>query len=256
MPIDFPNSPTTGQIFQSWKWDGEKWQALVVAHGIFVKQRYFASSGTYTPTPGTQSVIVECVGAGGGGGGCAGGAGASVINGGGGGGGGAYARIALTAAQIGASQTVTVAPAVAASASGFVNGGQGGSSSFGSLCVAAGGSGGSGVNGAAGYGSGGAGGATGTGDMVLQGESGGGAIYQTGSTGSIMASTNNGGASGLGYGSGGRTAMPAFGGTSNGAPGFGYGGGGGGAIFQNIAANAPGGPSSPGVVIVTEYGAT
>jgi len=25
MPLDFPNSPTPGQVFMLWKWDGEKW---------------------------------------------------------------------------------------------------------------------------------------------------------------------------------------------------------------------------------------
>jgi hypothetical protein len=227
-----------------------------VAGSMFVKQRLFISSGTYTPTPGTQSVIVECIGAGGGGGGCAGVTGVSVINGGGGGGGGAYARITLTAAQIGASQIVTVAPAVAASAAGFANGGNGGSTSFGTLCVASGGAGGLGVSGIAAYGTGGAGGATGTGDLAFAGEAGGGALYQSGSTGSIMAATNNGGASALGYGQGGRTTLPGFGSASGGGAGLGFGGGGGGAIFQNVSANAPGGPSAPGGVIVTEYGAT
>ncbi|MBN5207756.1 phage tail protein [Serratia marcescens] len=42
-----------------------------VGGGRLLNIKTFTSSGTYTPTPGTQYVIVEAVGGGGGGGGCA-----------------------------------------------------------------------------------------------------------------------------------------------------------------------------------------
>jgi len=32
-PLDFPNSPTVGQIWNSWQWDGVKWSSAPVASG-------------------------------------------------------------------------------------------------------------------------------------------------------------------------------------------------------------------------------
>ena len=41
--IDFPNSPTTGQIFQNWKWDGTKWVAIGTGASITVSDTAPAS---------------------------------------------------------------------------------------------------------------------------------------------------------------------------------------------------------------------
>ena len=41
--IDFPNSPTTGQIFQNWKWDGTKWVAIGSGASITVSDTAPAS---------------------------------------------------------------------------------------------------------------------------------------------------------------------------------------------------------------------
>src|ERR1700720_4672748 len=70
------------------------------------KVQVFTSSGTYTPSAGLVTAIIECVGGGGGGGGSA--FSPTQVHGGGGGGAGGYARAYKTASQIGASQTVTI----------------------------------------------------------------------------------------------------------------------------------------------------
>ncbi|WP_430226839.1 hypothetical protein [Paraburkholderia tropica] len=108
------------------------------ATGRFLNAQIFGSSGTYTPTSGMTSVIVEVQGGGGGTGGAAttssggysGSPGASS---------GSYAKVLLTAAQIGTSQPVTVGAAGTAGASGSSTGGTGGTSSLGSLVSCPGG---------------------------------------------------------------------------------------------------------------------
>ncbi len=113
-----------------------------------VTQQVISATGTYTPTAGTLYAIVEIVGSG------AGGYQQNGGNyGGGGGGAGEYAKGVFTAAQIGVSQAVTIAPGGAVSTNG-------GTTSFGALLTAGGGS--TGVAGAAYGGAGGTGG-TGTG---------------------------------------------------------------------------------------------
>jgi hypothetical protein len=101
----------------------------------------FAASGTYTlPTSPRKPlyVRVEMIGGGGGGGGSGnvgGGAGA-------GGGAGSYSVCILTASQIGVSQTVTIGIAGTAATAGNNAGGNGGTTSLGTLCTAPGGTGG------------------------------------------------------------------------------------------------------------------
>lgn len=98
----------------------------------------FTSAGTFTYTPSANLLyaVVEVWGGGG--------SGASGITGqpAGAGGGGGYARKVLTAAAIGASQTVTIAAASTAIAANInVGGNPGGTCSFGSLVSATGGGG-------------------------------------------------------------------------------------------------------------------
>ena len=110
----------------------------------------FASSGTYTPSPGVTFCDVYVWGAGGSGGGGALEAASTACSGGGGGGGAAGTTGRFTAAQIGASRNVTIGTAgsVGAAASSNTtaggNGGAGGNSSFGTLLAAYGGGGGAG----------------------------------------------------------------------------------------------------------------
>jgi len=107
--------------------------------GSLVNIQYFTNAvtpQTYTPTAGTNFVIVEVVGGGGGSGGS--GATAGFVSGGGGGGG--FSRKKITSAFSGV--TVTVGAGGTAGASGGA-GGNGGTSSFGSsLCQSTGGLGG------------------------------------------------------------------------------------------------------------------
>lgn len=105
------------------------------ASGRLLGVQVFTSSGTYTPTPGTKSIVVECLGAGGGGGG-ANPAGAGQVSAGGHGGGGAYAKGRFTAGFEGLAVTIGNGGAL-----GGV-GGLGGTTSLGSLISASGGAGG------------------------------------------------------------------------------------------------------------------
>ncbi|QNB11554.1 hypothetical protein G5S35_08155 [Paraburkholderia tropica] len=111
---------------------------LQQAVGRFLNVQPFGASGTYKPTAGTTKVIVEVQGGGGGSGGAPA-TGAGGFSGSAGGSSGSYAKVLLTAAQIGASQTVTIGAAGAAGASGAGFGGTGGTSSFGALVSCPGG---------------------------------------------------------------------------------------------------------------------
>ena len=100
-----------------------------------------AGSFTYTPTVGTNSVVVELVGGGGGGGGCAL-TGASQVAMGAAGGGGGHATKRITTSFSGV--TVAVGAKGTGGAAGANNGSAGGTTSFGALLSATGGTGGNG----------------------------------------------------------------------------------------------------------------
>jgi hypothetical protein len=109
--------------------------------GRLLNVQGFAVHGTYTytPTPGTNSILVDVFGAGGGSGGtttCTSSQ-ASVT---GGGGAGAHGRTKLTSGFLNG-VTVTVGTGGAASSASAGNGGNGGTSSFGSFVTAPGGQG-------------------------------------------------------------------------------------------------------------------
>jgi hypothetical protein len=202
--------------------------------------RLFTASGTYTPSANLVSAIVECIGGGAAGGGNAGNAAQSNISGGGGS--GAYSRKYLTTAQIGASQAITIGAGGVGVSTG--NGGNGGTTSFGSLCTAPGGSGG----GSAGVA--GAGAAAGTGDVVAAGAPGQMGTVLNGS--GILYPCGASGGSGP-FGGGGVGAQANGGQAFNGGPATNYGSGGSGSCAFNVASNTTGGNGSAGVVIVTEY---
>jgi len=112
--------------------------AATTAFTTIVLQK-FGASGTYTPTAGMKYCTVEILGGGGAGGGTATASG-TTGGAGGGGGSGAYTRGTFSAATIGASQSITIGAGGAGSPGGI--GIAGGTTSFGALLTAPGGSGG------------------------------------------------------------------------------------------------------------------
>jgi hypothetical protein len=153
--------------------DGSLWRdSIVIDHatgavsfpsGGPTRLLFFTSTGVYAPTPGMRFVDVLLFGAGGGGGSGARQATGAIASGGGGGGAGGLAQGSFTAAQIGASQTVTIGAGGAGGAPQSVNsaagtgGVKGGFTAFGSLLKTYGGGGGAGGQLAAGSGGGGGG---------------------------------------------------------------------------------------------------
>lgn len=206
--------------------------------GVLIGVRVLTTSGTYTPTAGTTSILVYAIGGGGAGGGSPNTAGAS---GSGGGAGGMAIKVYST---VSGSYPYTIG----AGGTGVANaaGGNGGQTTFNVTDVVANG----GAGGALGIGTtgspvaGGAGGTATAGDILVQGMPGGNGVR--------LANTNGFGLAGAGgstlFGSGG---LGRAGGTAgNGNPGTGYGSGGGGAIGNGTDT---GGDGMPGVIIVFEY---
>lgn len=202
----------------------------------------FTSSGTYTAPAGLKWARVKMSGGGGGGGSVAG---ASNVAGGGGGAGG-FLEALLTAAQLGASQTVTIGALGSGGASGGNNAGAaGGTTSLGSLLSCTGGAGGN------------------AGGTQVSGGSGGTPTVTTGTT----VQTINGGAGGVGaaaatFAHGGLSGSNALGtpagaaiatsGAANGLSGGGNGTGGSGAANLGGATQS-GGSGTVGIIIVEEY---
>ncbi len=191
-----------------------------------VKQQVFTAGGTYTPSTGMLYCVVDCIGSG------AGGITTDGSHISSGGGGGSYSKASFTAAQIGASQTVTIG-------AGGTAGNAGNTSSLGSLITALGGSIGTSVtSGSAVGGSGGGTGAIsgGTQILLIQGGDGGPAQFATSGQGAGF-----GGASFYGLSCKG----PASGGAGNGGKNY----GGGASGTQNGTAAAGG----AGIIIINEF---
>lgn len=212
--------------------------------GRLIGVQTFNASGTYTPTPGTKSVVVEVVGGGGAGGGtaaCA--AGQSAAAAGGGAGGFAKSRITSgfsgVAVTVGAGGTPTSASA----------GGNGGTSSFGALLSAPGGTGGtadaatSSFPHVSGYGNGGA---IGVGGNIFNATGG------AGSSGFGVSSSNViSGSGGASYYGGGANASISTSANGNAASSPGSGGSGSTTISSGAAKS--GGAGASGMVTVYEY---
>ncbi len=201
--------------------------------GRRLSTRAFASSGTYTPTPGTKRIRVIITGGGGGGGGCQAASNNETFFGAGGGAGGTVITI-LTPTQN--SYPVTIG-AGGAGGVGATNGLKGGDSSFGSV-IAPGGEGGGkvGVTNT----NGGNGGVPNIGDIRITGGDGG-----DGQSGNISVS-GEGGASY--WGGGGRA------GAGGGVRGRAFGSGGGGAYDAGYSGTSmTGGKGAAGVCIIEEF---
>lgn len=216
------------------------------APGRWINRQIITATATYSPTPGTAFLDVTVVAGGGGGGGNQA-TGSGQTSAGAGGGGGGWARRRLTIAQA-LGVTMTVGAAGAGGTLGSGAGGNGGTSSFGALLSATGGSGGSfgpavTASNVAFLGSG-AGGVGSSGDINGAGGIGRFATYSAGG-GSIG---GDGGASYFGSGA------PWSSSTSGGviSPSFG-GGGGGGVVQGSNATGAQGGNGGAGRIIIDEY---
>jgi hypothetical protein len=135
----FPANPTVGQFWQGYVWNGSMW-VCTTTNGMQIFTQVFNAAGTYMPSPGLISCVVETIG----GGGAGGGVGAPASNeslGGSGGGSGGYSRKTLPAALVLGGVLVTIG----AGGDFGPNTGQapsGGTTAFGALCVAYGGIGG------------------------------------------------------------------------------------------------------------------
>lgn len=220
--------------------------------GKLIGIQVFTSTGanTYTPTSGMATCIAEVVGAGGGSGGCKGVAGSNGATGGGAS--GSYLKVQFTAAQIGASQTVTIGTGGTAGVGATpTSGGKGGNTTIGTLVTAGGGN-GSGSNTAA--------------NTILNPSAGGTATANTVSTGTtLMNITGQAGGIGLNIGTtyfgvpgvGGSNPLgqggvtQASGSATAGAAGTGYGAGAGGAVAT--ASSADGAAGQNGFCIIYEY---
>ncbi len=209
---------------------------------LSVRAFTIANTGqTYTPTPGTKSVIVEAVG-GGGGGGSTYNTGAGLPAAGSGGSSGSYGRSKFTSAFSGV--TLTIGVGGNGGSANASNATAGGTTSFGSLLICPGG------------GPGQSSGPCGATTIINGARTGalptGANISISATAGSFGWVANNGWSSGGGgsspLGVGGITGF----GTTAGSNASGYGAGGGGATDPSTAGQ-PGGNGTPGVIIVWEY---
>jgi hypothetical protein len=220
--------------------------AIAGIPGRLLNVQVFSSTGTYTPTSGTASIVVEVQAAGGSGGGAAvttTGQSAS----GSGGGGGSYAKVRLTSGFSGVTVTIPAAVSGTSGAAGTA----GSAASFGSLVSCPGGTAGTlgtATSGTVVLGSGGVAAvctiSAGTILANIAGQGGLPALVITPGAGSLSGA---GGSSPLGGGAGGRGSSGA------GSNGTGNGAGGAGANNQASQSAAAGGGSSAGEVIVYEY---
>lgn len=213
--------------------------------GSLINVQTFTSSATYTPTAGTNLIIVEGIGGGGAGGGAP-----VTLSGnvgfGCGGHAGAYGKAMFTISEIGASQTISIGSGGAASTGA---GGNGGNSTLGSLITFGGGAGGPRVGNTAPpliAGNGNPSAATSISANIIRGYGQNSTVGFALSTAAIYSSA---GASSS-YGSGGSSVNT----TGNGQSASGFGAGGSGACAQqNNATERLGGSGSPGFIIIYEY---
>jgi len=241
---------TVGNLMES---DGTNWVSAV--GGVLIgRQTLLTGTVTYTPTAGTQSIIIRMV-AGGGGGGGATGATTPTASVGGGGGSGSYAEKRFAGIAGAASYTVAIGAGGLAGVAANGTGGTGGITTFacpstctgGILTVTANG----GIGGVTGAAAatvlsslgGNGGGVSTNGDVNATGSPGGYAVRFSGSTG-----VSGSGAPSV-FGSGGKGTNV----TAVGVTPVGFGGGGGGAASLGVATADAGGAGAPGVLVIWEF---
>jgi hypothetical protein len=169
----------TARGFLKLRSTGTAWQVVSRSPNILL----FSASGTYTPTPGMQFCDAYAYGGGSGGGGGALQASSLAVSGGAGGSGGGASYGRFLAAQIGASQVLTIgAGGISGAAATTSNtaggaGGVGGATSLGTLLTAPGGGAPSGGQLAASSASGGGAGTIGNGGAASGSSAGAGGIF-------------------------------------------------------------------------------
>ncbi len=218
----------------------------ITASGSLLNRQILTAGTLYTPTAGTNSVILVMVGAGGGGGGVRG----TVSTSGASGGGGAGGLLMVMVTSISGSYSYSIGAGGIGGAGGVPNnGGIGGNTTFtngATVYTANGGGGGTAMtsSGTLQVAAGGNGGTVSTnGDVNGAGEPGSPGITIS-STGGV---SGNGGSTGYGGGGQCKTTDAALG---NSAAGYGAGGAG---VMRTVGANGQGGNGTTGVIIVYEY---
>jgi len=239
-----------GDTLDLWSTGGSTYYGILSRITVSrIVTQVITASGTYIPTAGMLFAIMEVVGGGGGSGGTGSGTSTTAGNGGGGGS-GSYSRSTRSAAQIGASQTVTIGSGGSAGSAGAGDGGAGGTTSIGTLCTANGGAGGTHYTTQGGLVPMAAGGAVGTGDFTIPGNPGGMPGGNSGPVALLLAH----GANSM-FGAGGLIPAVANNAVSAGSasPPVGYGSGARGGIAVGSTGTAAGGVGAPGVAVITEF---
>lgn len=215
-------------------------KVIYTANGSF-------SKGSYA---GLRAVRVICVGGGGGSGGCAAtAAGEGATSGGGAG--GTYSETWILAASLAATETITIGAGGTAGSAGNNSGGVGGTTSFGTLCIANGGtlSTGAANTSTTTGGSGGVAVTTGAvGDLIIIGQDGNDGRH---SSAGLRLNDAFGGTSGLGYGPGRSESNTTA--SAAGINGQVYGGGASGAHNEPSQSAVAGGTGGAGICIVEVY---
>lgn len=246
---------TTGQVYKKQSgtdFDADWEDEAGSSGGLLNVQVITSGSGTYTPTAGTEFIIIELVGGGGGGGGADSSAGLSAIAGSGGAGG--YVRKRITANFDGAAYAVGTGGGGGAAANGA--GTAGGDTTFtlpASTVYTAGG-GGLGAGGSTGSAAnigpqGGAGGSATNGDINVPG----GAAFRGTRISAITAAAGQAGSSLYGSASSPMPGIFADNSASAGADATGYGAGGQGSLCTGTGTATAGGDGSDGVIIIWEF---